>query len=189
MKQKKHLAKLITTFLLLIPLVLGVHQEFLFVTEIDHLIIIVIISGILLLIGLGKLIEIFGFNNELMKAMKKHEILKAFAERNIQILFIWFPITIIMEEFLFRYYLAGFFFLHFEYFLALSVASLLFGLYHIHIWFYFKNAKLSLIFVLFSTMLGVVLNLMLYYLGIFFCFALHYCLVLWIYRNIYKRYY
>ncbi|MFO8019837.1 MAG: CPBP family intramembrane glutamic endopeptidase [Promethearchaeia archaeon] len=188
MNNKNHYLKLTLVVLLVLPILFGINRRYLFIIQITPFIILMAIFGVLLLIGLGKLIITYGFNQKSMEIMKKHEVIKAFTQKNFRVIFLWFPITILMEELIFRYYITGFLASVFDLLRAISLAGLIFGFYHIHIWFFSENKKITLIFILFSLILGIVLNFILYYLGILFCITMHYFLVTWIYYKLYKRY-
>lgn len=188
MQKGSYFLKSILLFLLILPIILGFNHEFLFIREINLYIILITISGIIFLILLGKFIEIYGFNQELMEIMKDHDVINAFRKREFKMLFFWFPITIIMEELIFRLYLATFLLSLFDVFFVLIIASFIFGSYHVHILYSLKNKRITLIFVGYSYILGLFLNFILLTIGILFCIVLHYLLVIFTYYNLYKRY-
>jgi len=57
---------------------------------------------------LGKVMEHFMYKGANKEIMKHHDVINALLNKNGKIiLLVFFPLTMIMEEFIFRYYLMG----------------------------------------------------------------------------------
>jgi membrane protease YdiL (CAAX protease family) len=190
-KARKY-AIIITIFIILtIPMFFGLYLEYFTMGEINWLLIIINIFGLFILLMLGKLVENFGYNQEIFEVMKKNDVINALIKGNIKE-FIWFffPIIIITEELIFRYYLIGALFLtlKLESIVVIWISSLCFSFYHVHIWFRYKNLRLLLIFLGYSFLLGFFLGYGFLKFGIIPCIIIHFALALYSYYNIYKRY-
>ncbi|MFX1572467.1 MAG: type II CAAX prenyl endopeptidase Rce1 family protein [Promethearchaeota archaeon] len=124
--------------------------------------------------------------------MKDHDIIEVFINNHNQIIvWVFFPIIMIIEELIFRYYLIGFLFfiLGLESFLLILSSSLIFSLYHIHTWFVIKNLRLRLINLSNPFLLGLFNGYLFLKLGIIPCILVHYFLALFLYYNLYRRYF
>jgi len=176
--------------LLIIPLFFGIYIDFLFVSEFSLCVILFLLIGFLFLVGLGKLIEILMYNDKSKEMMKQHDVIKALLNGNdIIVLLVFFPLTMIMEEFIFRYYLVGILLhqLKLEIILAVLISSAIFSLYHLHIWFKFKNLKILVSYLISSFLLAIYNGYLLITLGIFACIIVHTSLVFILYYNLYKK--
>ncbi|MHA1234775.1 MAG: CPBP family intramembrane glutamic endopeptidase [Promethearchaeota archaeon] len=176
--------------LLIIPLFFGIYIDFLFVSEFSLCVILFLLIGFLFLVGLGKLIEILMYNDKSKEMMKQHDVIKALLNGNdIIVLLVFFPLTMIMEEFIFRYYLVGILLhqLKLEIILAFLISSAIFSLYHLHIWFKFKNLKILVSYLISSFLLAIYNGYLLITLGIFACIIVHTSLVFILYYNLYKK--
>lgn len=92
-------------------------------------------------------------------------------------LFLLYPLTLLMEEILFRILIFSLLTLFFqEFFIAIS-NGFIFAIYHIHILITTKNSSLFLLFFQGSFLLGVWLSILLPYIGVWACWGLHLCLV------------
>lgn len=124
--------------------------------------------------------------------MRKHDVTNALINGNNRIvILVFFPLTMIMEELIFRYYLVGFLInsLNLEIVSVLFISSLIFSLYHIHTWFSFKNLTLLLINLLFPFLMGIYLGFVLLNFGIIACILIHSILAFSLYYSIYRRYF
>ncbi|TFF87972.1 MAG: CPBP family intramembrane metalloprotease [Promethearchaeota archaeon] len=119
--------------------------------------------------------------------MKDHEIVFAFSEKSYQSTLIFFSITMIVEELIFRYYLLGILITIIEVNLAILISALAFSIYHLHIWFRFRNLRVLLSYMVYSFLLGILNGYIFYYLGIIICILVHIFLVLYIYYMVFKR--
>jgi membrane protease YdiL (CAAX protease family) len=142
---KKYLAIVLTVIVLIIPIFLGVYADFLTISEINFEILLLLLIGFVLLLVLGKVMELFLYGKKSRDKMKQHDVIRALLnEEGKIVLLVFFPLTIIMEELIFRYYLIGFLLnnLNLELISTIMISSLIFSLYHIHTWFGFKDLKI-----------------------------------------------
>ena len=187
---KKYLAIISTVILLLIPIFFGIYANFLTVSEISLEIMLLLLIGFVLLLALGKVMEMFLYGKKSKEEMKQHDVIRAFLnEEGKIVLLVFFPLTMIMEELIFRYYLIGFLLspLNLEIISTIMISSLIFSLYHIHTWFRFKDLKILISYLIFSFLLGIYNAYLLFALGIFACIIVHFSLVFVIYYNLYKK--
>ncbi len=187
---KKYLAIISTVILLLIPIFFGIYANFLTVSEISLEIMLLLLIGFVLLLALGKVMEMFLYGKKSKEKMKQHDVIGAFLnEEGKIVLLVFFPLTMIMEELIFRYYLIGFLLspLNLEIISTIMISSLIFSLYHIHTWFRFKDLKILISYLIFSFLLGIYNAYLLFALGIFACIIVHFSLVFVIYYNLYKK--
>ena len=170
----------------------GIYIEFLLVRELTLFVILIMFFSIFLLLLFGKFIVIYGYDDESLDLMSSHDVIDALINKNNQlVLWIFFPLTIIMEELIFRYYLIGLLYnqLRLEVILVIIISSLVFSLYHIHFWFTFKNLRIVLIYITYSFLLGLLAGYILLTLGFIPCILVHYALAFYIYYAIYKRHF
>jgi len=176
---------------LLIPIFFGIYIEFLFVRELSPVVIFVLLFGLLMLLLIGKLIGIYGYNPESIEKMKKHDVIDAFINNHKLRLWIFFLIIMIIEELILRYYLIGFLFnqIKLDIISIVLISGIIFSLYHIHTWFSFKNLRILLINLGYSFLLGLLNGYILLTLGIVPCIIIHYAVAILLYYAIYKRNY
>jgi len=177
---------------LLIPMLLGIYIEYLFIRELNYTVIFIVIFGLFIFLILDKLIAVYGYNYQSFNAIKEQDVINAMVSKNNKAV-IWFflPMIMVIEELIFRYYMIGFLLnqVGLDVISAILISSIIFSLFHIHIWFRFKNLKLLLINLGDSFLLGVFNGYILLTLGLIPCILIHYVLVLILYYNIYKRYF
>lgn len=177
---------------LLIPMLLGIYIEYLFIRELNYTVIFILIFGLFIFLILNKLIATYGYNDQSFNAIKEQDVIIAFTSRNDKaVIWIFLPMIMIIEELIFRYYMIGFLLnqVGLNVISAILISSILFSLFHIHIWFRFKNLKILLINLGDSFLLGLFNGYVLLTLGLIPCILIHYVLVLILYYNIYKRYF
>ncbi|GAH10523.1 unnamed protein product, partial [marine sediment metagenome] len=105
---KKYLAITITVILLIIPIFFGIYIDFLVASEITLEVMLFLLIGFAILLGLGKLMEFLMYGETSKELMKQHDVVNALLNRTgINGLLVFFPLTMIMEELIFRYYLMG----------------------------------------------------------------------------------
>lgn len=185
--QIKNLIKIITTLILLVPLFFGINSEYLAIKYLNFIIILIILIGIICGLILGLLIVKYAFQNEKLERMKSHEVVRGIKNKDVRVLFIWFPLTMVMEELIFRYYITGFLAQIINPDQTIFISALIFGLYHIHIWFGFKNYEIVVSYIGYSFLLGLFLGFIFLNLGIFPCIVIHLFLVLIIYYSIAQK--
>lgn len=180
------------SIVLFIPILFGIYVQFFFIRDINPSLIFFFLFGLLILLAIGRFIEICIFNKDNVQLMRKHDVTNALINGNNRlVIWVFFPLTMIMEELIFRYYLVGFLIksLNLEIVSVLFISSLIFSLYHIHTWFSFKNLTLLLINLLFPFLMGIYLGFVLLNFGIIACILIHSILAFSLYYSIYRRYF
>ncbi|MBY9016767.1 MAG: CPBP family intramembrane metalloprotease [Candidatus Lokiarchaeota archaeon] len=175
---------------LIIPIFFGIYINFLLVSQLSSGIVLFLLIGFALLLGLGKVMEILMYSEKSKELMKQHDVVEALLDGNdLLVLLVFFPLTMIMEEFIFRYYLIGFLInqLKIDILPVILISSVVFSLYHIHIWFKFKNFKILVAYLISSFFLGIYNGYILLSLGIFACIIAHSFLVFLLYYSLYKK--
>ena len=182
--------KLAIIMVLLIPIFFGFRVEYLlpFTLQYTFLDILIIIIGSTGLLFFGYFAVIRAFQEEDIEKMRKHEVVNAFVNNQFKPILITFLVTMILEELIFRFYIIGLLDLVLYYYIALIIASCIFSLYHIHIWFSFKSIRILGIYLLFSFLLGLLNGFVLFKLGLFCCILIHYLLVLVLYWKISQKF-
>ena len=145
-----------------------------------------------MLLILGKIVEIFGYNRKIVETMRKNDVINALINGDSNfILWFLFPIIIITEELIFRYYTIGIlvYILGLESIVVIFISSLFFSLFHIHIWFRYKNLRILLINLGYPFLLGLYIGYIFLKLGIIPCIIIHYVIAFYSYYNIYRRYF
>jgi membrane protease YdiL (CAAX protease family) len=183
----KNSLKILVLIILLIPLFFGFNLKYIFRLNLDFFPFILIIIGVFLLFLGGRLIPRYIFTPKELNRMKEHEIVAAFSEKSYQSIIIFFPITMLVEELIFRYYILGVLTTMIELNFAILISALAFSLYHLHIWFGFKDLRVLSSYMVYSLLLGILNGYIFYYLGIILCILVHMVLVLDIYYVLSKR--
>lgn len=191
-KVRKYIILCSLLIILTTPMFFGVYLEYFTIKELDWFIIVIFIIGLLVLLFLGKIIELFGYNNKNVEVMRKQDVINTFINKNNKII-IWFffPIIIIIEELIFRYYSLGILVhvLELDSIIAIPLSSLIFSLFHIHIWFRYKNLTILLINLGYPFLMGLYIGYVFLKLGIIPSIIIHYTIALTLYYNIYRRYF
>lgn len=180
----KNILKGVFTTVLTIPIVFGVNIEYIFIRSFNLIMILFLFIGFLIIFLGGLLLIKYVFRKEALEEMKTHEVILAFQKNDKMTLLFWFPLTMLMEELIFRYYLTGFLDKLLSPIHTILLSAIIFGIYHIHVWFLFKNLKIVFSYIGYSFTLGLLLGFILLTLGIFFCIFIHSSLVLFIYYKI-----
>jgi len=189
---KKYLTIIIVIIILIIPIVFGFYNEYLTYHDLNYYVILIIIVGFLILLLFGKLIELYAYDEKSIQIVKQHDVIDALIEnKNKSVLVIFFPLTMVMEELIFRYYIIGFLYiqLQLEIFWVLFISSVIFSLYHIHTWFSYKNVRITMIYIGYSFFMGLFLGYTLLMVGIFPCILIHGSLAFMMYFSIYKKHF
>ncbi|MFX1276935.1 MAG: CPBP family intramembrane glutamic endopeptidase [Promethearchaeota archaeon] len=119
--------------------------------------------------------------------MKEHFVVKALNEKNYIDILLNFPLVMIFEEILFRLYIFVFIFRIFGLVVAIILSALIFGIYHLHIWFEFKDMRITYSFMFISGLLGLILGMIIYYFGILACIFVHWSTILVFFYFIKKK--
>jgi len=176
---------------LIIPIILGIFNNYIYARELNLAVIFVLVVGTTFFLVLNKLIEVYGYDEQSFDAIKNQDVINALINKdNKSVIWIFLPMIIIIEELIFRYYMIGFLLnvVKLDVISAILISSLVFSLFHIHIWFRFKNRRILLINLGDSFLLGLFNGYILLTLGLIPCILIHFTLVLILYYNIYKRY-
>lgn len=177
---------------LTIPMFFRVYLEYFTIRELNWFITLILIIGLLIFLFLGKIVEIFGYNSENVEVIRKQDVINTFINRNNRsIIWFLFTIIIIIEELIFRYYSIGILVhvLELESIVAIFISSLIFSLFHIHIWFRYRNLTILLINLGFPFLMGLYIGYIFLKLGIIACVIIHYTIAFTLYYNIYRRYF
>jgi len=189
---KKNIYLSLIFIFLIIPIFFGVYVEYLYVYDSSLLVIFILVLGLIFFLILDEITVLYCYNEQSVEAIKKHDVINALIKKkNKEIIWIFLPMIIIIEELIFRYYLIGFFInqLDFDIISAIFISSFIFSSYHIHIWFRFKNLRILMIYLVDSFFLGLFNGYILLTLGLISCILIHYSIVLLLYYGIYKRYF
>lgn len=134
-------------------------------------------------VGLILCAEIVGRVEITYRGLDMHKITftAALRQRNLVALLILYPITLFMEEALFRGLLLFGCLQIFSQELAILASAGIFGLYHVHIFLSSQDVELTALFVIVSFFLGLLLGPLFLYFGIWVCFFFHLMVVSIIY--------
>lgn len=191
-KVRKYITLSALLIILTIPIFFGVYVEYFTIRELSWPVILILITDLIIFLILGKIIEIYGYNDNNVEVFRKQDVLNAFINRsNRLIIWFFFPIIIIIEELIFRYYSIGILVhvLDLESVIAIFISSSIFSLFHIHIWFRYKNLMILLINFGYPFLMGLYFGYIFLKLGIVPCILIHYLIALFSYYNIYRRYF
>jgi membrane protease YdiL (CAAX protease family) len=191
-KKIKYSLILIIFLLLTIPIYFNVFLDFLFINEFNLIIFFVLVIGFLTLLLIGKVIEVYGYNAEIIEVMEKHDVINSFINNNSKLISgLEFLVIITIEELIFRYYLIGLLIIqsHLGEMLVILISSIIFSIFHIHTWFSYKNVRILFVFLIYSFFLGLFNGYLLLTLGIIPCILAHYSLAYISYYGIYIRYF
>ncbi|MFW9899393.1 MAG: type II CAAX prenyl endopeptidase Rce1 family protein [Candidatus Thorarchaeota archaeon] len=183
---------LLTTLcvILIIPIFFGIYIEYLYVRNLNLFVILILLFSMLMLLLIGKLIGIYGYDNESIEKMRKHDVIEALINKTNKLrLWLFFPIIMVIEELIFRYYCIGFLInqIDLDVISAIVISSLIFSLFHIHLWFSYKNFRILLINLSYSFLLGLFNGYIFITLGLFPCIGIHYALAILLYYEIYRK--
>jgi hypothetical protein len=189
---KKYIIICSLSIFLITPIIFDVFTEFLLPLVVNLVSILVCVLGLFILIVLGALIEILIYNKETLKIIQKHDLINSFIQKTNRLnLWIFFLITMIMEELIFRYYSIGILnsLLHLDIYLTIIISSVAFSLYHIHTWFFYKNLKILIINLVYPFFMGLYLGFLIYSFGFFSCVVAHLVIAFFMHYNVYRIYY
>ena len=184
---QKYLIIIILDVILLIPIYFGLFTRYLLIKEFNFSILLTLIISIIFFIAFSLIIQKYGYDKSTISLMVNHDVTSTLVGNgNKMILFLFFPLTMLMEELLFRYYLIGFMetILHLDVIVIVLLSSLIFSVYHLHFWFRFKNVRLTMIFIIGSFVMGIFLSFILMTLGLIFCVVVHFTLAILMYYNL-----
>ncbi|TFF84026.1 MAG: CPBP family intramembrane metalloprotease [Promethearchaeota archaeon] len=189
--ENKHYLIIICVIFCVIPLFFGIYINYLSISQFNLQILALIISSIIFLYLFGKFLERYVYKDKLLDIIRKHDLISALIQKNNNlVLYFFFPLTMIMEEFIFRYYSIGLLqnVINLGIFESVIISSLIFSLYHIHFWFKFKNFLITIIFISYSFFLGLINGFVLLTIGLPFCIIIHYLLAFISYFNLSNKF-
>ncbi|MFX1338455.1 MAG: type II CAAX prenyl endopeptidase Rce1 family protein [Promethearchaeota archaeon] len=189
---RKYLIIALACVILIIPMFFGIYLEYFLIREFTLFVIFNFILGLVILLLINKLIVVYGYDPQSFEAIKKQDVIHAMISKNHkEIIWIFLPMIILLEELIFRYYMIGLLLNQggLNILSAIFISSIAFSLYHIHIWFRFKNLRILLIYLGNSFLLGLFNGYILLTLGLIPCVLIHFTLVLIMYYNVYTRYF
>ncbi|MHA1474649.1 MAG: CPBP family glutamic-type intramembrane protease [Promethearchaeota archaeon] len=96
-------------------------------------------------------------------------------------LFVTYPLTLLCEEIFFRGVIFNLLLENTTIFNAIFISAGIFGLYHIHILIAYRNPVITLVYIIYSFLLGLLLGRVVLYFGILACWAIHLILISYIY--------
>lgn len=99
-------------------------------------------------------------------------------------LFFTYPLTLLCEELLFRGVIFNLLFESTSIFNAIFISAGIFGLYYIHILIAYRNPVITLVYVFYSFLLGLLLGRVVLYFGILACWAIHIIFISYIYLRL-----
>ena len=189
---RKNLIIFIAVIGSIIPIIFGYNWNYIFVPFFDLLISTVLFIGIFAIFLLGRVIISKIYNESSISQMEEHDLLKAFSNQNKKsILIVFFPMTMLMEELIFRFYaisiLLEIFYQNFL--LSILLSSIIFAFYHLHFWFRFKNFRIFISYFILSFFLGVLNGFIFLYFGLLYCFIVHFGLAFEMYHHLYRKYF
>ncbi|MFX1448453.1 MAG: type II CAAX prenyl endopeptidase Rce1 family protein, partial [Promethearchaeota archaeon] len=187
---KKYIAITAVVILLIIPIFFGIYIDFLIVRFFSLEVVLLFLVGFVFLLGLGKIIEVLLYNDRSREKMKQNDVVNGLLnEKNIIVLLVFFTLIMIMEELIFRYYLIGLLLnqLMIGIMFSIILSSIIFSISHIHIWFRYRDIRITVSYFISSFLLGIYNAFALLTLGIFACIIIHTVLVFVSYYNLYKK--
>lgn len=187
---KKYIAITAVVILLIIPIFFGIYIDFLIVRFFSLEVVLLLLVGFVFLLGLGKIIEVLLYNDRSREKMKQNDVVNGLLnEKNIIVLLVFFTLIMIMEELIFRYYLIGLLLnqLMIGIMFSIIVSSIIFSISHIHIWFRYRDIRITVSYFISSFLLGIYNAFALLTVGIFACIIIHTVLVFVSYYNLYKK--
>ena len=191
-KIRKYTLISITFILLIVPIFLGIYNEYFFIRELDVNVVLILIFGFIIFLIIGKIVEVFVYNDENIGVIKKQDVIYAFiSKKNLVFIWVFFLIIMIIEELIFRFYSIAILInqVQLEALVAVFISSSVFSIFHIHTWFSYRNVRILLVNLIFPFFLGLFNGYIFLTLGIIPCIVIHYIIVLNLYYNLYKRYF
>ena len=191
-KIRKYTLISITFILLIVPIFLGIYNEYFFIRELDVNVVLILIFGFIIFLIIGKIVEVFVYNDENIGVIKKQDVIYAFiSKKNLVFIWVFFLIIMIIEELIFRFYSIAILInqVQLEALVAVFISSSVFSIFHIHTWFSYRSIRILLVNLIFPFLLGLFNGYIFLTMGIIPCIIIHYTLVLNLYYNLYKRYF
>ena len=191
-KHNKDILIIVVVLISLIPLFFGYNVRNIILFSFNPIQFLYIMSGIALLFLLGRVIFWKLIDEKSISKMKDHELIESFINNNEKwVKWVMFPLTMVMEELVFRFYvitiLIDLIVLNSN--LAVIISSSIFSVYHIHFWFRYNDFRIFLAFLILSFFLGVLNGYVFIYYGLIPCFLIHYGMAFELYFYLYRKFY
>jgi membrane protease YdiL (CAAX protease family) len=184
----RFIIKLIIVMFLITPIFFGFSSEFLLPQKINAFSISTVIFGIILIFTLSKITVRYQITEASYENLKSQEVIESFISSDYFALYSTFLITMIMEELIFRFYIVGLLIHFIGSIYTILVSSIIFAFFHIHTWFSHHNRDITLIYLAYSFLLGLLNAYILITFGILFSIVVHYFLAFLFYYEIYKKF-
>ena len=141
---------------------------------------VILLGGILSLILIAKgIISIVNKNQ--IQEVSSLTFIDTIRSTDRYSLFVTYPLTLLCEEIFFRGVIFNLLFENTTIFNAIFISAGIFGLYHIHILIAYRNPVITLVYITYSFLLGLLLGRVVLYFGILACWAIHLILISYIY--------
>ena len=183
---------IIVVIIAIIPLIYGYNLQSIAIITCNFNLIAVLALGLVILFLLGRLIFSTLLDEKSISLMENHDMIDSFIKKNQK----WskwfiFPLTMLMEELIFRFYAISIIIdlIKLSPFLAVIISSSIFAVYHIHFWIRLKNFRIFISFFILSFFLGLLNGYAFIYFGLLACFIIHYGMAFELYFYLYRRFY
>ncbi|TFG25810.1 MAG: CPBP family intramembrane metalloprotease [Promethearchaeota archaeon] len=176
----------------LIPLFFGYNVQNIIIFSFNSIPFLYVISGIVLLFLLGRIIFSKIIDEKSISKMKGHELIESFINKNEKwVKWVIFPLTMVMEELLFRFYaiIVIIDLINLNSILAILISSSIFSIYHIHFWFRYHDFRIFLSYLILSFFLGVLNGYVFIHNGLIPCVLIHYGMAFELYFYLYRKFY
>ena len=183
---------IIVVVISLIPLFYGYELKYIIILTYNFNLITFLVLGIVILFLFGRVIFSTLLDEKSIFQMENHDLVDSFIKKN-QNWAKWFifPLTMLMEELIFRFYAISIVIdlIKLNPFLAVITSSSIFAAYHIHFWIRFKNFRIFISFFILSFFLGLLNGYAFIYFGLLACFIIHYGMAFELYFYLYRKFY
>lgn len=189
---KKYIVILAVVIVGILPIFFGLNIQYLFINNLNPSRLFLFLLGVLILFLSGRIIILIIFDDNVIDQMKNHDLIQAFINQNRKsVIWFTFPLTMLMEELIFRFYVIIVLLdiLHFNDLLVILLSSIIFAFYHLHFWFMFKNFKLFISYFILSFGLGLFNGFVFLYFGLLYCFFVHFGVAFEMYYHLYSKYF
>ena len=183
---------IIVVFIAIIPLFYGYNLQNIVILTFNFNLFAVLALGLVILFLLGRLIFSTLLDEKSILQMENHDLVDSFIKKNQKwVKWFIFPLTMLMEELIFRFYAISIIInpIKLNPFLAVIISSSIFAAYHIHFWIRFKNFRIFISFFILSFFLGLLNGYAFIYFGLLVCFIIHYGMAFELYFYLYRKFY
>ena len=191
-KHNKDILIIVVVLISLIPLFFGYYVQNIIIFSFDPIQFLFLLSGIVLLFLLGRIIFLKIINEKSINQMKNHELIESFINENEKwVKWLIFPLTMLMEELLFRFHAITILInlINLNSILAVLISSSIFSIYHIHFWFRYHDFRIFLSYLILSFFLGLLNGYTFIHYGLIACVIIHYGMAFELYYYLYRKFY